>query len=405
MSASPTPWLRLSIGGVFMGLANLVPGVSGGTMVLALGLYDEFIRAMADLSRLRFSRRSLIVLAMLFGISFLTIAAAASLIEYLMVAFKPGMLALFIGMTLGGSPLLWKEIRPANPGAWAGIAAGILVMAIVAFVLRPDASSPGLLLWFFGGLIASSAMILPGISGSYMLLIMGLYIPLISAISAGVAALRKFDLPTALELGFTIGAPVAIGLLVGLVVFSNLIRFCLDRFPKPTHSVLLGLLLGSVLGLWPFQTEQFDKLPRYAQATNETEKTLKIRGYGWQATSGDPVFNPLQSLELPGSLNLSISAQPGLPTVGEIDLAREQRAVVIVYGKSPDREVRQAAGRKVEGRRVELIVVPDSQFTLLRALACLLFVGVGVLITLCLGRLPEPGIKAANPSEAPPATA
>ena len=269
MSSSSTkpdviPYLRLSITGLFMGLANLVPGVSGGTMVVALGLYQEFIDAMAKVTRLRFSLRPIMVLGMLFGIAAFTVLAFSTVIEMAMLAFLPAMLALFIGMTLGGGPTLWRDLDKGNPSRFLFIAIGFAAMAVVALALRPGAIEPNWILFFIGGVVGSAAMILPGISGSYLLLVMGLYLPIISGISEFRHALSTRDVELMMGLAFSLILPVGLGLVVGIVALSNVLKFLLDRFHQPTTGVLLGLLVGSVLGLYPFRAPDFDKMPRHA---------------------------------------------------------------------------------------------------------------------------------------------
>lgn len=404
------PVLRLSITGVFMGLANLVPGVSGGTMVLALGLYEEFIESMARATRLpgqlmregvrpalRSFARPAIVLLMLFGISFVTIVLLSSVIERLMALFQPGMLALFIGMTLGGAPMLWREMQPLRTPSVVGLVVGFSLMALIAFVFKPGGGDPGWVLFFIGGVVASSAMILPGISGSYLLLILGLYLPVISGISDGVHALRMRDLGAAIDIGLRIGLPVAAGLFVGIIAFSNLIKFCLEKFHAPTIGFLMGLLLGSVLGLYPFQTTSFDKLPRYAQ-----NDQLMVVGYGWQATAGDPVYDGLRTLEQRGLRLVVQEEATSLPSLEELAVARASGAVVVVYDQVVPRDIRKEAQRKEDNRRVELMTVPNAERTPVKTAIVVGLVGIGFVLTLLLGRL---GGKKDKGSDAGAATA
>ena len=98
--------LKLVIAGFFMGLANLVPGVSGGTMVLALGCYDDFIQSFSDLTRFNFSKKAIITVVSLFGMAGLTILSFAGIIQFLMERYYSNMMALFIGLTLGGIPII-----------------------------------------------------------------------------------------------------------------------------------------------------------------------------------------------------------------------------------------------------------------------------------------------------------
>ena len=279
-----------------MGLANLVPGVSGGTMILVLGLYEEFIGAFSDLTRFRLSKRAIVVVGMMFGISALTILSLAEGIQFLMETFLPGMLALFIGMTLGGVPLIYKEMRPLRPMNASFALAGIVLMALIAFVFRPDSADPGWFLFFLGGVVGSSAMILPGISGSYMLLIMGLYLPIIGGISEFKEALKLREIAILMSVGTEIILPVGVGLVAGLIVLTNLLKYLLKSHHNRTLGFLMGLLLGSVLGLYPFKETTFDKLPRYAvpSETAPLASERRVMGFGWEADGDNPILrNPV----------------------------------------------------------------------------------------------------------------
>jgi putative membrane protein len=164
------------------------------------------------------------------------------------------MYSLFIGLTLGGVPLVWRMARPPTTAVWVGTAAGIAVMAVLAFV-EPGGGGAGerdLLLLFLAGVAGASAMVLPGVSGGYLLLVMGQYVPILSAIERARLAVPagRWEAATA-ELATFV--PVGLGVVVGIVGVSNLVKLLLERVPKPTLGVLLGLLLGAVLGLYPFQ--------------------------------------------------------------------------------------------------------------------------------------------------------
>ena len=140
---------------------------------------------------------------------------------------------------------------------WTGAAAGFAVMAAMAF-LKPGASGDegSWPLLFLSGLAGASAMILPGVSGGYLLLVLGQYLPILGAIDDAKQAVSAAGGPNVAVLQATVlgvFVPVGLGVVIGVVGVSNLIRNLLQRFEKPTLGFLLGLLLGAVLGLWPFQ--------------------------------------------------------------------------------------------------------------------------------------------------------
>ncbi len=242
-------------GGVLMGLANLVPGISGGTMLLAAGVYPGFISAIADITTFRFRPRPLILLGSIAGSAALAILLLAGLMRELVIEERWIMYSIFIGLTLGGVPLVWRLARPATPAVLAGATGAFLLMVAMQLGLgegsgNSEASSVFLLL---SGLAGASAMILPGVSGGYLLLLLGEYENILGAVDTlKNGLLGGPDLALILE-SMTVVIPVGIGVVAGIVGVSNLLKWLLERFEKATLGALLGLLLGAVVGLWPFQ--------------------------------------------------------------------------------------------------------------------------------------------------------
>jgi len=239
-----------------MGLANLVPGISGGTMLLSAGVYPEFIGAIAEVTTFRFKPRSLLLLASVVGMAAMAILLFAGTVKDLVVEQRFIMYSLFIGLTLGGVPIVWRLAKPMSSGLALGAVGGFVVMVVMA-IGQPASSSaagPAYGLLFVAGLVGASAMILPGVSGGYLLLLLGQYVPILSAVSDFKNALLSSPRDYALAWNaMKVGIPVGVGVGVGVVGVSNLLRWLLERHRQPTLGVLLGLLLGAVVGLWPFQ--------------------------------------------------------------------------------------------------------------------------------------------------------
>ena len=259
-----TPLLaaRGAIGGVLMGLANLVPGISGGTMLLAAGVYPRFIRAVAEISTFRFRVRSIVLLACVGLGAVAAIVILAGTVKDLVVHHQWIMYSLFIGLTLGGVPLLWKMVRPADSTVVVAAIIGILAMVALVVVHGLGGASEesraatggtaAMAMLLLAGVAGGSAMILPGLSGSYLLLVLGQYVVILGAIAAAADAASARDWAAA-AVTLEVIVPVGIGVIVGIVAVSNVVKLCLDRFPRATLGFLLGLLLGAVVGLWPFQ--------------------------------------------------------------------------------------------------------------------------------------------------------
>jgi putative membrane protein len=250
--------LRGAIGGMLMGLANLVPGISGGTMLLAAGVYPDFIRAIAELTRLRFRLRQVVLLGTIVASAALAILLLAGAVRTLVVEERWLMYSFFIGLTLGGVPLVWRLARPASTGLWLGGLGAFALMAIMAVSGGTGGSREASgVLFFLSGLAGASAMILPGVSGGYLLLLLGQYEPILGAIDTLKNGLLGshgggFDLSLVMQSMSTV-IPVGVGVVFGVIGVSNLLRWLLARYEKPSLGALLGLLVGALVGLYPFQ--------------------------------------------------------------------------------------------------------------------------------------------------------
>lgn len=249
--------VRGVFGGAMMGLANLVPGISGGTMLLAAGIYPRFVSAVAEVTTLKLRFRSLLLLGCVALAAGLTIVLLAAPTKHLVIHHRWVMYSLFIGLTLGGLPLVHRLVKPMNAPAWIAATVAFGAMLAMAF-LKPGGGdgSASIIMLFFAGVAGASAMILPGVSGAYLLLLLGQYVPILDAISkAKTGLLGSGDQPRDLSLfleAMWVVIPVGVGVVIGIAGVSNLLRALLDRFPKPTLGALIGLLLGAVAGLWPY---------------------------------------------------------------------------------------------------------------------------------------------------------
>lgn len=233
----PPPMIKTAFTGLIMGIAMLIPGVSGGTMILAMGLYTDFIDAVADLTAFRFNKRRTVFLAIIAAFALVSIKGLAGIILFLLFHHGAAMYALFIGMTLGGAPLLARSIGRLSGAAGTAIAAGIALMILIVLARDHAAVPDGTITDLVAGFVAATTMVLPGISGSYMLLILGQY-------DRVVGSVRDLD--------FGIIIPVGIGAVAGVVLLAHVLKLLLHRRRVVTLGFLLGMLLGSIIGLWPF---------------------------------------------------------------------------------------------------------------------------------------------------------
>jgi len=252
--------LRGALGGTLMGLANLVPGISGGTMLLAAGVYPGFIEAIAEVTTLRFKLRSVLLLGTIVATAALGILLLAGTVKMLVVEHRWVMYSLFIGLTLGGVPLVWRMARPLDRSlvTAAVVAFGImLAMALTGGAGGSDAGRSYVLV-FLAGLAAASAMILPGVSGGYLLLLLGQYETILGTVDQLKIGLLGNSAGSGPDFALVLDAmhvviPLGLGIVAGVVGVSNLLKWLLHHYEKATLGALLGLLFGAVVGLWPFQ--------------------------------------------------------------------------------------------------------------------------------------------------------
>ena len=250
-------FLRSVFGGILMGLANLVPGISGGTMLLAAGIYPRFIESVSEATRLRFRLPTLIVLgsvALSAGISILLLAGP---VKELVVHHRWIMYSLFIGLTLGGVPVVWR-LTSSGWNTPLAISAAVAFATMVGLALLQAYGVVGnfdsnFIMLVVSGLAGASAMILPGLSGGYLLLLLGQYVPILSKIDDFKEALKLRNVAAALPIALEAIIPVGIGVVAGIVIVGNLLQWLLKNHRNATLGILLGLLVGSVAGLYPFR--------------------------------------------------------------------------------------------------------------------------------------------------------
>jgi putative membrane protein len=288
--------IRGSIGGCLMGLANLVPGISGGTMLLAAGVYPGFISAIAEVTTFRFRIRPLILLASVVASAALAILLLAGSVKDLVTGYRWLMYSLFIGLTLGGVPLVYRMVKPISFSVLLGAAGGFAVMLVMAAARGASGGGDGAntLLLFASGLAASAAMILPGVSGGYLLLLLGQYEAILGTIDQlkrgllGDGAGGGSDFALVLD-ALTVVIPLGLGIAAGVVGVSNLLQWLLKRYAKATLGALLGLLFGAVVGLWPFQAPSPPVPGETLKGRIVTEENLAdFERDDWQLVSFEP---------------------------------------------------------------------------------------------------------------------
>jgi putative membrane protein len=262
-SSSPQHPLYLFLTGLCMGAADVVPGVSGGTMAFILGIYTQLLDAiksfngklLGDLLRGRFRKAyAQVPIRFLFplGLGVVTaILSLAELITYLLATQESLLFAFFFGL-VSGSIVILAARHQWNARGVAALFVGTLVAYwIVGLVPAQPGHTP--LILFLSGAIAICAMILPGISGSFILLILGQYAYCVNALHLMTDALRQGDFPALTQVVFGTVLPVAMGAAVGLIAFARVLSWLLNRHGTVTVAALIGFMVGSLRRIWPFK--------------------------------------------------------------------------------------------------------------------------------------------------------
>lgn len=258
--------------GAAMAVADSVPGVSGGTIAFLLGFYERFIGSVHALLLGSFAEKKaalpfLVKLGCGWVCCFLVCAV---ILSSLFDMYIYEICSVFLGLTIAAVPIVIAEEREALQGRYLNVVFAVIGVAIVPLLMSfaPSAGSTGVdlangsfglgLYLFVAAIVAVSAMVLPGISGSTLLLIMGLYVPLISAVSAVVH--RDFSCVPML---FAFG----LGMVAGFAVSAKVIRYCFARFRSQTIYLCLGLLVGSLYAIVMGATTLSEPLPAMSWET------------------------------------------------------------------------------------------------------------------------------------------
>lgn len=241
--------------GMLIGIANIIPGVSGGTMAVSMGIYDQLIHCISHpFKDLKNNLLFLFPIALGMGMA---IIASAFGIDYLFETFPLQTNLLFSGLILGSLPAIYGKVKTVTLRLGHILAAVIFFAIVVGMAVfngvggsyvQLEATVIGMLLLFFVGVVASATMVIPGVSGSMMLLLLGYYNPILDTIKAFFVAVLGFDFP-ALFSAVLILAPFGVGVLVGMVVIAKIIEIVFERFPTYAYWAIIGLLFGSPIAI------------------------------------------------------------------------------------------------------------------------------------------------------------
>ena len=261
--------IMVAVKGACMGAADVIPGVSGGTIAFIMGIYDEFVGSLASINsealklllKGRFSAfwkhiNGSFLLSLVAGIG-ISVIALAGLMQMLLSDFPIQTWAFFFGLIVASSLFIIRGISGWKLREGLMLVFGILLGAVIC-TLSPTQTPDGLWFIFLSGALAICAMILPGISGSFILLILGKYEYVLGAISGLVAGVDPGR--NLLILGV-----FGLGAIISILAFSRFLHWLLARWQKETMIVLAGFIIGSLVKIWPWSNAEAIVLSQFPE--------------------------------------------------------------------------------------------------------------------------------------------
>lgn len=244
-------WINI-LKGFAMGTSDLVPGVSGGTIALLLGIYNQFIASISGIFSRRFWPSFTFLIPIIIGM-LLAMGSLSNLFNYLLSQHHIPTMFFFGGLIIGIVPYLLKISNYKTSFTtkhYMMVIAGIAILIVITLMNNGDKhagetltlSTSLIIKYFIAGMCASSAMLLPGISGSFMLLVFGVYGTVMLAISE-VVKLNFAGLPILLAVGF--------GVLAGFIISSKIIQYFLTHHKLMTFALIIGFVVGSLFAVFP----------------------------------------------------------------------------------------------------------------------------------------------------------
>ncbi len=239
------------IRGIIIGIANAIPGVSGGTMMVSMGIYDDIIGCVNNLfSNIKKSILTLLPYVIGMGVGVVGLSYG---IEYFLTHYSLQTSMIFIGLILGGLPVLLEKVRGQKIGGANIVVFLLFFCAVIGLQIIGGGEDTSTVITlsviemvklFFIGIIAAATMVIPGVSGSMILMLLGYYYPIITTITTFVDGVLAFDMGTILW-SCGVLAPFGIGVVVGIFAIAKLIEILLNDHETLTYCGILGLVLAS----------------------------------------------------------------------------------------------------------------------------------------------------------------
>ena len=245
----------LVIKGFIMGIANIIPGVSGGTLALTLGIYEDFIGAISHFfSKIKDNIKFLLPIFIGMGLSILTMS---NVISTCFDKFPIPTTLFFMGLVIGGIPMLLSKVKSTKETKQVSsyVIATITFSIVMIMALADQIFGSGLgnvnfqnmsvinyIVLFIVGVVAAATMVIPGVSGSLVLMLLGYYLPIINVLKS----LTKFE---NIFSNLLIALVFGVGVIVGIVAISKIIEYLLAKFETKTYFGVIGFILASVIAI------------------------------------------------------------------------------------------------------------------------------------------------------------
>ncbi len=242
--------------GIVIGIANIIPGVSGGTMMVSMGIYDQLIHAVTHLFS-DFKKSFQFLLPIGIGIV-LALAILAKLFDYLLLNWPIPTNMAFCGLILGSLPPIFKQVQGKRMTISMGLSALLFFLVVVGGALLGESHGSqnvvlstsffGLIMLFLVGVISAATMVIPGVSGSMILMLLGYYEPIINLVSDTIDALLHFDW-AALWNCILLAIPFGLGVIIGVFAIAKLIEWVLNHYEAQTYWAIIGLVVASPIAI------------------------------------------------------------------------------------------------------------------------------------------------------------
>ncbi len=241
--------------GIVIGIANIIPGVSGGTMMVSMGIYDKLIHCITHLFS-EFKKSVAFLFPIAIGMVIAIVGSSFGL-EYLFAKFPIPTNLLFIGLIVGGLPAIWKNVKGSKIKVGHIIAFLLFFVVVAGLAIMGESEGKAADLTFNAinvikllgvGVVASATMVIPGVSGSMMLMLMGYYNPVLETITDFIRALVSFDMKGILQ-GCTVLIPFGIGIVVGIFAIAKLVEIIFEKFPLYAYWAIIGLIVASPVAI------------------------------------------------------------------------------------------------------------------------------------------------------------